>query len=156
MLVPAQEAALAVCRGQARRPAVLGQSLALAGPGEAGALRVLTLTRVNRLPVAITSTLSLFLVEDRLHLHGCAGPLLTLFFLSAGLNVVLWTLLSQWIGAGSTLVISMPLAIAGFAGSAFLVPGDLLGFAAICMLPMLPMEGVRAGAGQQCSGARAR
>ncbi len=116
-----------------RRPAILGQSLSLAGLGKAGALRLLALALVNSLPVAITSTLFLFFVEDRLHLPGWAGPLLTLFFLSAGLSVPLWTRLSQRIGARATLLISMPMAIAGFAGSAFLASGDLVGFAVICV-----------------------
>ena len=96
-------------------------------------LRLLALALVNSLPVAITSTLFLFFVEDRLRLPGWAGPLLTLFFLSAGLSVPVWTRLSQRIGARTTLLISMSLAIAGFAGAAVLGPGDLVGFAIICV-----------------------
>lgn len=116
-----------------RRPAILGQSLSLAGLGQAGALRLLVLALVNSLPVAITSTLFLFFVEDRLQLPGMAGLLLTLFFLSAGLSVPIWTRISQRLGPKRTLLISMPLAIAGFVGAAFLGPGDLAGFAVICV-----------------------
>jgi GPH family glycoside/pentoside/hexuronide:cation symporter len=116
-----------------RRPPILGQAMSLAGLGEAGALRLLALALVNALPVAITSTLFLFFVEDRLQLPGQAGVLLTLFFLSAGVSVPLWTRISQRIGAKATLMISMPLAIAGFAGAAFLAPGDWVGFAVICV-----------------------
>lgn len=115
------------------RPVILGQSLSMAGLGDAGALRLLVLALVNSLPVAITSTLFLFFVEDRLQLPGMAGPLLTLFFLSAGLSVPLWTWVSQRLGAKRTLLISMPLAIAGFVGAAFLGQGDLVGFAVICV-----------------------
>ena len=116
-----------------RRAPVLGQSISLAGLGEAGALRLLVLALVNALPVAITSTLFLFFVEDRLQLPGQAGLLLTLFFLSAGVSVPLWTRVSTRIGAKTTLMMSMPLAIAGFAGAAFLAPGDWTGFAVICV-----------------------
>ena len=98
-----------------------------------GALRLLVLALVNSLPVAITSTLFLFFVEDRLQLPGMAGPLLTLFFLSAGLSVPLWTRVSQRLGAKRTLLISMPMAIAGFVGAAFLGQGDMIGFAVICV-----------------------
>jgi glycoside/pentoside/hexuronide:cation symporter, GPH family len=56
-----------------------------------------------------------------------------LFFLSAGLSVPVWTKISQRIGAKTTLMISMPLAIAGVAGAAYLAPGDYLGFANICL-----------------------
>ena len=116
-----------------RRTPVLGQAFSIAGLGQSGALRLLVLALVNSLPVAITSTLFLFFVEDGLHLPGYAGPLLALFFLSAGLSVPLWTAVSQKLGIKTTLMISMPLAIVGFAGAALLGPGDALGFAAICV-----------------------
>jgi glycoside/pentoside/hexuronide:cation symporter, GPH family len=116
-----------------QRPVVMGESFSLSGLAHAGALRILVLALVNSLPVAITSTLFLFFVEDRLQLPGRAGGLLALFFLSAGLSVPVWTKISQRIGAKTTLMISMPLAIAGFAGAAYLAPGDYLGFAIICL-----------------------
>lgn len=116
-----------------RRKAIVGQAVSLAGLGQAGALRLLALALVNSLPVAITSTLFLFFVEDRLRLPGWAGPLLALFFLSAGVSVPLWTRVSQRIGPKATLLISMPLAIASFGWAAFLAPGDLVGFAVICV-----------------------
>jgi len=116
-----------------RRPAVLGNRLSLEGLGEAGALRLLALALVNSLPVAITSTLFLFFVEDRLQLEGMAGPLLIVFFLSAGLSVPLWARMSQRIGSRPTLLLAMPLAILGFIGAAFLEPGNLIGFAVICV-----------------------
>lgn len=116
-----------------RRPAILGAHLSISGLGEAGALRLLVLALVNSLPVAITSTLFLFFVEDRLQLADMAGPLLLLFFLSAGLTVPLWTKVSQRVGTKKTLLIAMPLSILGFVGAAFLAPGNAVGFAAICI-----------------------
>jgi len=116
-----------------RRPILPGAAPSLAGLAGAGALRLLALALVNSLPVAITSTLFLFFVEDRLGLAGLAGPLLTLFFLSAGISVPLWTAVSRRIGARKTLVISMPMSIAGFIWAAFLGPGDMVAFAVICL-----------------------
>ncbi|MGB3176532.1 MAG: MFS transporter [Albidovulum sp.] len=116
-----------------RRPPVLGARLSLAGLGQAGALRLLVLALVNSLPVAMTSTLFLFFVEDRLLLPGKAGPLLILFFLSAGASVPFWARLSKRAGPKTTLLIAMPLAILGFAGAGFLAPGNLIGFAVICL-----------------------
>ncbi|WP_037314377.1 MFS transporter [Ruegeria halocynthiae] len=116
-----------------RRTPITGNSLSLAGLGQAGALRLLVLALVNSLPVAITSTLFLFFVEDRLQLPGKAGPLLILFFLSAGASVPLWARLSNRIGAKQTLIIAMPLSIAGFIGAAMLSAGNLSGFAMICL-----------------------
>ncbi|MCK8464663.1 MFS transporter [Aliiroseovarius sp. S1339] len=116
-----------------RRTPILGEGLTFSGLAGAGALRLLVLALVNSLPVAVTSTLFLFFVEDRLQLPGKAGPLLILFFLCAGLSVPLWTRLSRLVGTKMTLVISMPLAILGFVGAAFLAPGSLVGFAIICV-----------------------
>lgn len=116
-----------------RRPALPGGRLSLRGMGEAGAIRLLVLALVNGLPVAITSTLFLFFVEDRLQAPGLAGPLLVLFFASAGLSVPVWGRVSRSIGARRTLFVSMALAIAGFVGAAFLGPGDGAAFAAVCL-----------------------
>ncbi|MBR9650011.1 MFS transporter [Thalassovita aquimarina] len=116
-----------------RRPPILGERLSLAGLGQAGALRLLALALVNSLPVAITSTLFLFFVEDRLQLPGKAGPLLILFFLSAGLSVPLWARMSRRAGPKTTLLIAMPLAVLGFVGAAFLAPGNMAGFALVCL-----------------------
>ncbi len=116
-----------------QRTPITGQGLSVAGLGQSGALRLLALALINSLPVAITSTLFLFFVEDRLHLPGKAGPLLILFFLSAGASVPLWARLSNRIGPKQTLMIAMPLAIAGFIGAASLSAGNLTGFALICL-----------------------
>ncbi len=115
-----------------RRPAVLGGALSLAGLGQAGALRLLALALVNSLPVALTSTLFLFFVDDRLRLPGQAGLLLTVFFISAGVSVPVWLALRRRIGAKATLLVAMPLAIVCFAGTAFLGQGDLWAFGIIC------------------------
>ncbi|SLN45221.1 MFS transporter [Ruegeria meonggei] len=116
-----------------RRAPTTGEPLSFASLGQAGALRLLALALVNSLPVAITSTLFLFFVEDRLQLPGKAGPLLILFFLSAGASVPLWARLSNRIGPKQTLMIAMPLSIAGFVGAAMLSTGNLTGFALICL-----------------------
>ncbi len=116
-----------------QRQPIPGQPLSISGLRQSGAMRLLVLALVNSLPVAITSTLFLFFVEDRLQLPGKAGPLLILFFLSAGLSLPIWTRTSRRAGPKLTLLIAMPLAILGFAGAAFLAPGNLLGFALVCI-----------------------
>ncbi len=116
-----------------KRSPTLGERISFSGMANAGALRLLLLALINSLPVAITSTLFLFFVEDRLQLPGNAGLLLIVFFLSAGLSVPFWTRLSHRIGRRNTLLIAMPLSILGFVGAAFLAPGNLAGFVAICI-----------------------
>lgn len=127
-------AAALLCRPIWRRAPVAGQAMSMAGLAQSGGLRLLVLGLVNGLPVAITSTLFLFFVEDRLALGGMAGPLLVLFFLGAALSIPVWARVSRVIGPRATLGISMPLAIAAFAGTAVLGPSDLLPFAVICLV----------------------
>ncbi len=115
------------------RPAVAGQKISFAALSRAGGIKLLILAVLNSLPVALTSTLFLFFVQDYLDLPTLAGPLLVLFFVSAGLSVPFWSLLARKIGAKPTLLIAMPLAITSFVGSAFLSAGDAFGFALICM-----------------------
>lgn len=116
-----------------RRHPIVGESISLSELAGAGAMRLLILALINSMPVAITSTLFLFFVEDRLQLSGKAGPLLILFFLCAGLSVPFWAKLSNRIGGKNTLLIAMPLSIAGFVGAGFLAEGNIVGFAAICI-----------------------
>lgn len=114
-----------------KRTVVTGHRLSLTALNRAGATRLLVLAVLNSLPVALTSTLFLFFTEDHLQLQGFAGALLVLFFASAGISVPVWAALSRRIGPRATLLTAMPLAITGFAGAAFLGPGDLLPFALI-------------------------
>lgn len=116
-----------------RRSPQLGEHLSFARLVDAGALRLLLIALINSLPVAVTSTLFLFFVEDRLQLKGQAGPLLVLFFLAAALSVPLWSRLAARHSPRTALLIAMPLAILSFIWAAFLGPGDQLGFAVICL-----------------------
>ncbi|WP_293575198.1 MFS transporter [Phaeobacter sp.] len=107
--------------------------LSLADLRDAGGLRLLTLAFVNSLPVAMTSTLFLFFVEDKLQLADLAGPFLVLFFLAAGLSVPLWSRAADRFGARQVLFPAMLLAILSFISAAILPPGSAVGFAAICI-----------------------
>lgn len=94
---------------------------------------LLVLAMVNALPVAITSTLFLFFVEDRLELTGLAGPFLLLFFACAGVSAPVWSRAARTWGAKPVLLVGMALAIASFVGVAGLQPGAATGFAAVCI-----------------------
>lgn len=99
---------------------------------QSGALPILGLAFLNSLPVAMTSTLFLFFVEDRLLLPALAGPFLILFFLSAALSVPFWTRAARQFGPRRVLLPAMSLAIAAFIGAALLPSGAALGFALVC------------------------
>ncbi|WP_072506275.1 MFS transporter [Phaeobacter porticola] len=109
------------------------QPLSVSALRDAGGFRLLALALVNSLPVAMTSTLFLFFVEDRLALPDLAGPFLVLFFLAAGVSVPFWTRAADRYGARNVLFPAMILAILSFVSAAFLPAGAALGFAAICI-----------------------
>ena len=98
-----------------------------------GCTWLLLLAFLNSLPVAFTSTLFLFFVEDRLALPGTAGPYLAAFFCSAALSTPVWGRLLTRLGPKTTLIGAMLLAIASFCGAAFLPQGAAAGFALICL-----------------------
>ncbi|MEO3416380.1 MFS transporter [Roseovarius sp. CAU 1744] len=116
-----------------RRAASPEAPLTLAALRNAGGLRLLLLAFVNSLPVAITSTLFLFFVEDGLLLPDLSGPFLILFFLAAGLSVPLWSRLVTAQGARRILIPAMSLAIISFVGAAALPPGAAWVFGLICV-----------------------
>lgn len=100
----------------------------------AGALRLLTIALLNALPVAITSSLFLFFVEDRLGLPALAGPYLVLFFAAAGVSAPIWTRLATRLGPRRVLMTGMTLAVLAFLFTAALPPGAAWRFAAITVL----------------------
>lgn len=117
-----------------RRPVKDSAPISLGALRQAGAMQLLGIALANSLPVAITATLFVFFVEDRLQLPGYAGPLLLLFFISAGASVPVWTRVAQRLSGRRTLLIAMPLAIVGFSWAAVLSQGDLWPFVIVCIV----------------------
>lgn len=125
--------ALVLSRPLWRRPQMGAIRLNWRGLAGSGAGWLLLLSFVNSLPVAVTSTLFLFFVSDRLGLPGLEGLFLILFFIAAGASVPLWGRLATRFGARRVLLGAMSLAIASFIGAFFLPAGAALPFAAICV-----------------------
>ena len=111
-------------------PALSGFATVLRDPV---ARRLLAVALLNAAPVAVSSTLFLFFVESRLQAPGMEGPLLLLFFLSAAVAAPVWARAARRFGAKPTLLSGMTLAIAAFALTGMLGPGDTTGFALICI-----------------------
>lgn len=109
------------------------EPLSLAALRRAGSVNLLVLGFLNAMPVALTSTLFLFFVEDRLEAPELAGGFLVLFFAAAGLSAPVWARLVGVLGPRPVLLSGMGLAVLAFAGTALLQPGALWAFAAICL-----------------------
>tara|TARA_B110000093_G_scaffold177581_1_gene214761 strand:+ start:529 stop:1767 length:1239 start_codon:yes stop_codon:yes gene_type:complete len=98
------------------------------------ARRLLVLAFVNALPVAVSSSLFLFFVAHRLQAGSWAGPLLVLFFLSAALSAPFWAGAARHFGTRRVLLIAMINAVMIFGFCSFLGAGDVVFFAAVCIL----------------------
>ncbi|WP_146345034.1 MFS transporter [Phaeobacter marinintestinus] len=101
---------------------------------KAGAAGLLGIALLNALPVAITSSLFLFFVEDRLGLPDLAGLYLVLFFAAAGASAPIWTRLATRFGPRPVLLVGMSMAILSFVFTAALPAGSAWGFAAITVV----------------------
>ncbi|WP_232829520.1 MFS transporter [Tropicimonas sp. IMCC34043] len=95
------------------------------------ARHLLVLSLVNALPVAVTATLFLFFVDDKLGLPDLAGVFLVMFFVAAGATAPLWSRLAAHFGPRRVLLVAMVLAIAAFGGTAMLPPGAAVAFGLI-------------------------
>jgi GPH family glycoside/pentoside/hexuronide:cation symporter len=110
---------------------------------DAGLRRLVIVGLFNAAPIAVTSTLFLFYVDDRLQAEAMSGPLLLLFFLSAAASVPLWSGLAAsvplwsglaaWIGPKRSLIWGMTLSVAAFAFAAPLGAGDVAVFVFVCV-----------------------
>lgn len=98
------------------------------------ARKLLILALVNATPLAVSSTLFLFYVESKLGAPGWEGALLVLFFLAAAISSPIWSALARRFGAKPVLLCAMVLAVASFAYTLTLSPGDVIPFAVICVL----------------------
>jgi GPH family glycoside/pentoside/hexuronide:cation symporter len=98
------------------------------------ARKLLVLALVNATPLAVSSTLFLFYVESKLGAVGWEGPLLVLFFLAAAVSSPIWSALARRFASKPVLIAAMILAVASFAYTLTLSPGDVIPFAVICVL----------------------
>ncbi|MEO1639645.1 MAG: MFS transporter [Pseudomonadota bacterium] len=98
------------------------------------ARKLLILALVNATPLAVSSTLFLFYVESKLGAPGWEGALLVLFFLAAAVSSPIWSALARRYHPKPVLICAMILAVASFAYTLTLSPGDVIPFAVICVL----------------------
>jgi len=96
--------------------------------------QLLLLFAINGTAAAIPATTLLFYVEHILQRPEQSGLLLLLYFAAAALSLPLWSRLAARYGKPHSWLMAMALAISSFGWAALLGAGDLLPFAAICLL----------------------
>jgi GPH family glycoside/pentoside/hexuronide:cation symporter len=116
----------------AARPGVFADLLApLADPHFR---RLFAVFVANGIASSIPATLVLFFIADVLHAEARQGMFLALYFVAAAAGMPLWVRATARYGKVRAWLAAMILAIAAFAWAALLGPGDVVAFAAICIV----------------------
>ncbi|XLZ70898.1 MFS transporter [Massilia sp. SR12] len=122
-------------------------------------MRLLAPFFLNALSVALPATLALFFIRDQLQAPEQAAGFLLAYFAAAVCGLPLWVRLAARIGTARAWRIGMLLAVAAFAGTSLLGPGDQLPYLLVCigagaalgadlaLPPVLFAQTVRPGAG---------
>jgi glycoside/pentoside/hexuronide:cation symporter, GPH family len=95
--------------------------------------RLLLIFMLNGVASALPATLVLFYIRDRLQWPAGEPLLLGLYFAAAAVSLPVWVRVVARLGLARAWLVGMGLAIAGFAGAAFLGAGDGPWFALVCM-----------------------
>jgi len=88
---------------------------------------------LNSCAVALPATLALFFIGDQLQATALAGLFLGSYFIAAAAGLPVWTRLARRYGALACWRGGMLLAIASFAGTVLLAPGDVWQYELICI-----------------------
>ncbi|MCX8114001.1 MAG: MFS transporter [Burkholderiaceae bacterium] len=94
---------------------------------------------LNGIAAAIPATLVLFFVADRLAPPGYEGLFLALYFVAGAASMLLWARLARRFSLPLVWLLGMLAAVAAFVWAYWLGAGDLLPFAAICLLSGLAL-----------------
>jgi Na+/melibiose symporter-like transporter len=89
---------------------------------------------LNALAPAITATVFVFFVTDRLQLGDRAAVFLALYFAAGAASMPLWVRLARGTSLHALWLAGMVAAVLSFVGTYWLAPGDFGAFAAICVL----------------------
>ena len=95
--------------------------------------RLLLIFVANGIAAALPATLVLFFVADVLGAEAWAGAFLALYFAAGVAGLPLWVRLAARWGRERAWLLSMAIAASAFVWAALLGPGDLLGFALVCL-----------------------
>lgn len=104
-----------------------------------GFRRLLLVFVANGLAAALPATLFLFFVADVLRAPAASGALLALYFVAGAASLPFWVALAARRGRVVAWLLAIGLATLAFAGAGLLGPGDVLPFAAICLLSGLAL-----------------
>lgn len=94
---------------------------------------------LNGIAAAVPASTVLFFVADVVRREDLSGLFLALYFLAGAAGLPVWVSLARRVGKPRAWLIGMGLAMAVFAWTALIGPGDTLAFGAICVLSGLAL-----------------
>jgi Na+/melibiose symporter-like transporter len=95
--------------------------------------RLLAVFLVNGIASAVPATLVLFFIRDRLQAPAWEPLFLAGYFAAGALSMPLWVRAVKRIGLARAWLAGMLLSLGAFGWAALLGPGDVAGFAAVCL-----------------------
>jgi len=95
--------------------------------------RLLGVFVLNGIASAVPATLVLFFIRDRLEAQAWEPLFLAAYFAAGACSIPLWVRLVAKFGLARAWLGGMVLAVAAFAWAALLGPGDVAGYAAVCL-----------------------
>jgi Na+/melibiose symporter-like transporter len=95
--------------------------------------RLLGVYLVNGVASAVPATLVLFFIRDRLQAQAYEPLFLASYFAAGALSMPLWLRLVARLGLARAWLAGMALAIVSFVWALALGPGDVVGFAGVCL-----------------------
>lgn len=126
-----------------RPPPARASGGVLAALGRAAANRgyrwLLAVFVPSGIAAAIPATLVLFFIDDVLEAPGAAGLFLVLYFVSGAAGMPFWVWLARRIGKKNAWLVGMLFAVAAFVWAFGLGRGDVVAFAAVCVLSGLAL-----------------
>lgn len=94
---------------------------------------LLSVYLINGIASAIPATLVVFFINDGLRRPDLVGAFLGGYFLLGALSVPLWVRMVGWLGPSRAWQVGMAGSIVSFVGVLWVGPGDVLGYALVCL-----------------------
>ncbi len=94
---------------------------------------------LNGIAAAVPASTVLFFVADVVRREDLSGLFLAIYFLAGAAGLPVWVRLARRVGKARAWLAGMGLAVAVFAWAAFIGPGDILAFGALCALSGLAL-----------------
>lgn len=120
---------------------VSGQGIKLRLPDSPASKRLILLTLPSAFASALPAVLFLFFVRDAVQAESLVWVFLMVYFISAMVGIPVWRSLSKRYGKATAWCLSISMAIVSFVAAAFVSPGAIPLYVAVCLFTGFALGG---------------